>query len=127
MFAAILAYLISDLEEDGIGGLTVGPTSSLVLLRFVDWVAIVCEEACLPVIVYAAGADAKVEKGKEAGVAVLNPDAGRSAAGGGSAGGLLDFSLKNCAEAVTKREAHLVRMVCWAGREGHHEGSSGGC
>ena len=48
MFAAILAYLISDLEEDGIGGLTVGPTSSLVLLRFVDWVAIVCEEACLP-------------------------------------------------------------------------------
>ena len=64
MFTAILAYLISDLEEDGIGGLTVGPTSSLVLLRFVDWVAIVCEEACLPVIVYAAGADAKVEKGK---------------------------------------------------------------
>ena len=88
--------------------------------------AIVGEEACLPVIVNAAGADAKVEKGKEAGVAVLESDAGGSAAVWGCAGCLLHLASKNSVEAVAEGKAHLVRVVRWAGRQGHHECSSGG-
>ena len=60
-FTAVVADFGADLENDGVNGLSVDASSCLVLVRSVCWLAVVGEEACLPLVVEATGANKEVE------------------------------------------------------------------